>query len=198
MHDNRVSGTPFFSGLKIGYEYLTPCALYASVSILGAGSQTDFNVSNGDESLVWQKGDKGFGNIEARIGYTFCWMATPFFGVGSYNVYNVDHHNHQGFTEALPYVTVGVRAKHVFSPCFDLVVNGKILRTFGAKQEFSFVEGKSTAHKNSWGGEIGIPLVWHIGCTQRWDIQLEPYFLMLDFAGKQYAYGGKLLFGYRF
>jgi hypothetical protein len=53
-------------------------------------------------------------------------------------------------------------------------------------------------HSNMWGGEIGLPLVWHVSSRQRWDIQLEPYFLKLNFSEIQNIYGTRLLFGYRF
>ena len=67
-----------------------------------------------------------------------------------------------------------------------------------AEQQFKFEDGKRTKHNNMWGGEIGVPLGWHIGTTKRWDIQLEPYFLKLDFSEVQNIYGTRLLFGYRF
>lgn len=49
-----------------------------------------------------------------------------------------------------------------------------------------------------WGGEIGVPLVWYFSKSKRWQAQLEPYFLSLNFTEVQNIYGARLLFGYCF
>jgi hypothetical protein len=68
----------------------------------------------------------------------------------------VDHHNHQGFQEALPYITEGVRSKYSFNPIFDLGCNLKIFRTIGAEQRFKFEGGKRTEHVSM---RHGMPII---------------------------------------
>lgn len=201
IKDVKAEGARFFSGLRLGYEYLKPDAFYAGIDLLGTSSEVDFKATEKGEGVSWDKGDRGLGDLEGRFGYTFArvkWMATPFLGLGMYGVYTVDHHNHQGFKETLPYLTAGVRSTYLFNATFTCGVNAQILHTFSAEQEFKYKGGKVTTHHNMWGGEIGVPLAWHVGATKRWDIQLEPYFLKLDFSETQNMYGAKVLFGYRF
>jgi hypothetical protein len=201
----HVHGARFFSGFRVGYEYSKPKAFYAGVDLLGTSSRTDFKASHPGHSLSWHRADRGFGNMEARFGYTFApssWRIAPFLGLGLYDIYPIDHHNQKGFQESLPYFTGGFRSKYALNSTFDIGCNVKILRTVGAEQRFKFDGGKHTEHAkehtNMWGAEIGVPLVWHVSSTKRWDVQLEPYFLKLNFSNTQNIYGTRLLFGYRF
>ncbi len=201
VQDIKVDGTRFFWGLGLGYEYLKPDAVYFGIDILAISSEVDFNASSHDHSLSWHEADKGFGNLEVRLGLTLApmdWMVTPFLGTGIYDIYALDHHNKEGFKEDLPYVTGGLNSRYAFNCTFELGLNLKVLRTFSAKQTFRYSAGTFTTHNNTWGGEIGVPFDWHIGCSKKWDIQLEPYFLTLNFSGTQNVYGTRLLFGYRF
>ena len=201
INDVKVHGTRFFWGFRLGYEFLKPKALYAGIDLFATSTGTDFKASKDHSHISWHKADRGFGNLELRLGYTFApeqWLISPFLGVGIYDVFAVDHHNHQGFKESLPYGTGGVRAKYAFSTVFDINLNLKIFGTFDAEQRFKYKGGTSKDHDNMWGGEIGIPFIWHVGSAKRWDIQLIPYFLKLDFSKVQNIYGTSLLFGYRF
>lgn len=202
VDDIHLSGSRFFAGMRFGYEYLKPCAFYAGVDFLGAGSDADFKARLDDEDLTWQKTEKVFGNIELRLGYTYfkcvCMqnslLLTPFLGIGMYDVFPPDHYNEQGFSEDLPYVTGGLHLRYSLCYAFDIGLNGKALRTFSSEEKFKFLTRTIKSHRNFWGGEIGVPMIWHIGCTQRWDFQLEPYYLRIS--GN--VYGVRTLFGYHF
>ena len=94
----KVHGTRFFSGLRLGYEYLKPKAFYAGVDLLGTSTGSDFKASYQGHNLSCWKADRGFGNLELRFGYTFAptnWLVSSFLGIGSYNTYTIDHHSHQ-------------------------------------------------------------------------------------------------------
>jgi hypothetical protein len=197
----KVHGNRFFAGLNLGYEHIKPENLYAGIDFLYAFSADDLKASYHHHSVSWDKADKGFGHLELRVGYAFAphnWIAIPFLGMGTYNVYNIDHHDHQGFKQAIPYVAAGVRSEYVFRDRFHLGINAKLLRSIGANQEFRYKGGKATTHDNMWGAEIGVPFVWNIDCQKRWDIQVEPYFLTLDFSQVQNIYGARVLAAYRF
>ena len=201
VKDIRVHGARFFWGVRLGYEYLKPSAFYAGIDLMGTGSGVDFKASKNGHGLSWHRADRGFGNLEARFGYTFSptnWMITPFLGVGMYNVYAIDHHNHQGFEENLPYATLGVRNAYAFTLRFSLGFDLKVFHTYAADQRFKFRGGEKKTHHNNWGGEFGVPFLWRIGASRRWDIELEPYFLKLASSETQNIYGTRLLFGYRF
>ncbi len=197
----QINGSRFFSGLRFGYEYLKPCAFYAGVDLLGAGCDADFKAHLDDEELSWQKADRGFGNIELRLGYTFfkCFcnnnlLMTPFLGLGMYNIYPIDHHNDQGYREDLPYFAGGLRLRYALCYAIDVGINAKIIQAFGSERKFKLVTNTVKSHHNFCSGEIGIPIIWHLGCTQRWDFQFEPYFLRIS----NNIFGLRTLFGYRF
>ena len=127
-------------------------------------------------------------------------LLTPFLGIGGYAFGNNGHYFH--FHESMVYYTGGIRSLFELSRLFSLGLNLKIFRTDDTEQKFKFLfmdhRTKRTEYDNMWGGEIGIPLVWHVGSTRRWDVQLEPYFLKIGFSEVQNIYGTRLLFGYRF
>jgi hypothetical protein len=202
VKESRVKGTQFFSGLRIGYEYLTPESVYAGIDLQGTCSRRDFKARDSKgRHFDWHKADREFRNLELRVGYTLArarWLVTPFLGVGYYVLDAVDHHNHQGFKESLPYAAAGARAKYALNSSFDMGVNAKLLHTVDSEERFRSEEGVFIANKNMWGTEVGIPLVWHFGKAKRWDVKAEPYFLRLQFSEVQNIFGTRALIGYRF
>ncbi len=193
-----VSGTRFASGSKLGYEYLKPSAFYAGVDIFTARIGIDLKAFENGHYVSWQKGERLFGNLEARFGYTFApynALITAFMGTGIYSVSPLDHYNDSGFSEALPYLNTGVYSRYALSQFFSLGYKFSLLHTFGAHQKFEGTEGKRTSHHNSWGGMVGLPFTLQMG---NWDVQFEPYFLTLDFSGSQNICGTSILAGYRF
>lgn len=202
VHENidgvHVSGSNFFSGLHFGYEYLEPCSVYAGIDLFGLGSFRDFKAKQNEVNTNWKKSEKEFGNIELRLGYSFFsfrkLLISPFVGIGIFGIFSGDHYNDQGLREDLPYLAAGVRIKRGLCYALDLGLNGKVLRTFNAEQRFKLADETVKSSNNFLGCEIGIPLIWHIGCAGRWDFQLEPYYLRVA----NNVYGLRTLFGYNF
>lgn len=195
----EVKGSRFFSGYRIGYEYLKPKAFYAGVDLMGADSPVDFKVSRNGKPLSWQHADRSFYNWDFRLGYTFTpknWQVASFLGFGMYGMFSIYNHD-QGFREAIGYLSGGVRSKYIVSSSFDVGFNIKILSTREVLQvKTNHVNSKESY--GSWGGELGVPLSWHVGSTKRWDLQVIPYLLQLDFSTVQNIYGLSLFCGYRF
>lgn len=197
-----VKGTSFFSGSELAYNYLSPNTVYFGVDLQGAGTGQDFdaNFTNG-AAVNWNNASKQLLNAELRAGYTWAGcqsMVTPFVGIGIYDLFNVDHYNDQGFKEVLPYVAVGIKSLYYIDRDFSIGINLKTFATFSAYQEFEYAGGSTTQHRNTWGGEIGVPLTWYLGQCKKWDLSLEPYAATLDFASTQNMYGARLTAGYRF
>lgn len=195
----KIDGAKFFIGLKLGYEYFKPKAFYFGIDILGAGGNHGFNNSYQGYHFPKNGGTTGFGNIELRFGYVFApgkVTATPFLGIGGYSFGYGTHHYH--FDESFSYITGGVRSKYEFNPRFSLGFNFKIFASIYTEQIFRLHGIKQKSHHGLWGGEAGVPFIWYIGSSKRWDIQLEPYFLSLKLSEKQNIYGTRLLFDYRF
>lgn len=199
----KVDGLKLFGGLRLRYEYLKPKAFYAGVDLFSAASSKSFHAKYHGYHFHRNSNVTGFGNFEFRLGYTFApknKMLTPFLGMGSYSFANYGHHFH--FRESMVYYAAGMRSLFDLNRLFSLGLNLKVFRTDDTEQKFKYLfmghKIKHVEHDNMWGAEIGIPCVWHVGSTKKWEIQLEPYFLKLDFSEVQNIYGTRLLFGYLF
>jgi len=199
----KVDGLKCFGGLRLRYEYLKPEAFYAGIDLFSAVSPKSFHAKSQRYHFHQNNGITGFGNFEFRLGYTFTCkngIVSPFLGMGAYTFGNSGHHFH--FRESMVYYTGGMRSLFELNCLFSLGMNWKVFRTDDTEQKFKYLfmgnKIKRTDHDNMWGGELGIPLVWHIGCTNRWEVQLEPYFLKFDFSEVQNIYGARLLFGCSF
>jgi len=196
----KIDGLKFFAGIRFRYEYLKPKALYAGVDLFSAVSNKGFHVTSHRYRFYKNNHVIGFGNFEFRLGYTAAYknnMITPFLGIGAYSFGGGAY-----FSECMFYYAAGMRSVFELSQFFTMGLNWKVFHTDDTEQKIKFLlDGrkiKYTDRDNMWGGEIGVPFVWHIGSTKRWDVQLEPYFLKLDFSELQNIYGTRLLFGYRF
>jgi hypothetical protein len=211
VHNIHVKGSRLFAGSRIGYEYLKPCRLYFGIDLFDSGCGHDFSASrNGKPAgglVAWNKASRQFGSFELRGGYNYLscacanhpFLLTPFVGAGFYYISSVDHYHTQGFHEVLPYVAAGLHLKYALCQALDVGVNAKVLHSFAAERWFkgSTATGslKTLSEKfSTWGGEVSIPLTWHLDCAHRWEFQAEPYALKI----KDTAYGLRLLFGYRF
>lgn len=194
----RVHGAKFFLGLRLGYEYLKPEAFYFGIDILAAGANHGFHESFKGHRIPQSDGLAGFGFFELRFGYTLSsnkWLLTPFLCLGGYSFGSGSHHH---FDDGFSYFGGGIRSRYEISQIFNLGLNLKIFGSFDTDEHFRFLGIKKSDHNGLWGGEVGLPLIWYVGSHKRWDIQLEPYFLKLDFAEVQNIYGLRLLFGYHF
>jgi hypothetical protein len=197
VHDGK-----FFAGLQLGYEHLAPYAFYVGVELLAAGSNKSFRATYQGHHFARDHGLTGWGNIALRLGYTFLSrhvLLTPFLGLGGYTFGNGNHHF--GFKESMAYASAGVRLQYPATTAFSVGGNLEVLRTMDTEKRFKHSFGQDrisrSEHRNMWGVELGIPFIWRVGVSKRWDVQLEPYFLKLGFSGAQNAYGVRLLLGYR-
>lgn len=198
IKDVKIDGTRYFLGYRLRYEYLKPDAFYAGVDLLSSWGNKDFKPSS-RKYYFRTKGGIGFGNLELRLGYTFAkksGILTPFVGMGLYGFGNTSSN------EFLLYVATGMRSLFEINRSFSLGLNLKVFCAPDAERRFKYKYMGHTSrlkeYNNMWGGEIGIPFVWYLGSSKRWEMQLEPYFLKLDFSETQNIYGSRLLFGYRF
>ena len=199
FHNVRVHGSKFFLGLRLGYEYLKPDAFYFGIDLMLAGGSHGFHESFKGHHIPQGNGRTGFGNFELRFGYTCStinWLVTPYLCLGSYAFGSGSRHHH--FDGGMSYLGSGLHSRYEVSQIFNLGVNAKIFASTYTDERFRFLGIKQTNHHGLWGGEVSLPLIWRIGSHRRWDIQLEPYFLKLDFSEVQNVYGSRFLFGYHF
>ena len=186
-------------GFRVGYEYLKPDAFYFGMDIMGAGGIHGFHETFKGHHIPRNKSSTGFANLDLRFGYTLItdrWLATPYLCYGAYAFGNGCHHHH--FDGGMVYLGGGLRSRYEISRVFNIGLNAKIFSSIYTDEKLRFFKIKRTNHNGLWGGELGLPLIWYVGSYKRWDIQLEPYFLKLDFSETQNIYGLRLLFGYHF
>jgi|SRR5579862_3911046 len=197
--DVKVESTKFFIGLKLGYEYLKPKSFYFGADLLLALGNKSFHESYNDYDFPKSNAGTGFSNYEFRFGHTFAnvkRMVTPFLGFGNYSF--TDGTEHHYFHGGMCYFTGGVKYKQEITPAFTIGLNAKVLVSHYTHEKFRFWHIKRYNHHGRWGGEVGVPFIWYLGSAKKWNIQLEPYFLSLDFSEVQNIYGTRLLFDYRF
>lgn len=197
--DVRVHGAKFFMGLRLGYEYLKPDAFYFGIDLMGAAGIHGFHETFKRFHVPRSHGTAGFVNFELRFGYTLManrWLVTPYFCNGAY-AYGSGCHDHH-FHGGMSYLGGGVRSLYEVSQTFNVGLNAKVFASIYTSDKFKFLKISRSNHHGQWGGELGVPLIWYLGSHKRWDIQLEPYFLKLDFSQVQNIYGLRLLFGCHF
>ena len=195
----KVQGTKFFIGLKLGYEYLKPKSFYFGTDLLFAVGNKSFHKSYKGDELPRSNAFTAFSSLEFRFGRTFASankLVTPFLGFGGYGFMDGTSDNY--YNEDTGYFTGGVKYKQQITSSFNVGLNAKVLVSFDTDDKFRYRDLKRYNSHGRWGGEIGVPLTWYPGSAKRWNIQLEPYFLSLDFSEVQNIYGTRLLFDYRF
>lgn len=195
----KVEGTKYFMGLKLGYEYLKPNSFYFGTDLLVAVGNKSFHKSYKGDDFPRSNASTAFSSLEFRFGRTFASakkLVTPFLGFGGYGFLDGTHDNH--FNEDTGYLTGGVKYKQQITSSFTVGLNAKVLVSDNTHDEFRFGHLKRYNSHGRWGGEVSIPLIWCLGSAKKWNMQLEPYFLSLDFSEVQNIYGTRLLFDYRF
>jgi len=199
----NIYGLNLFEGLRLRYEYLQPKAIYAGLDLFSAVSTQNFKAKLDNFSFPSNNHLTGFSNFELRLGYTPSihkkYSLTPFLGFGGY--YFGDYGDYFHFREIMLYIAAGMRCFFEVNPLFTYGLNWKIFRTFDHEQKFIYKSNCNITlnnHDNAYGGELGVPFIWRLGTAKRWDVQLEPYFLKLNFSERENIYGLRLLFGYPF
>lgn len=194
----NIDGTRWLAGPRLRYEYLKPKAFYAGVDFFAAWGAREFKPTSRKYKFSGN-GKCGFANLELRLGYTFeqkSGLVSPYLGMGGYIV------GSGASNEIFAYVTAGMRSLFEVTQLFSMGLNVKLQLAPEAEKEFRYrYQGHKTTLRedhNMWGGEIGVPLVWYFSKSKRWQAQLEPYFLSLNFTEVQNIYGARLLFGYCF
>ncbi len=215
----KVKSHGFLGGVKAGYDYFKPKAIYAGIDGLyalgkerGYIEHYNFNPYYSLGNYSWEyKARTRFAHAEARLGYNFRagsrFLMTPFLGLGGYysrstsswTIEEMYFRNSTRLTSSWGYYALGMRTVFDICPSIDLGLILKGMRSFSGRIKFeSPILYRTGSLKNSWGYEIDLPLTWHLGDTKQWDLQLEPYYLKFNAKENLNIFGGRLLLGYRF
>jgi hypothetical protein len=194
----EFSRVAIFGGLRASYEYLKPREFYFGAEGLCALGQTVEKESYHYTSQLYYsrmtpttaqyttKRLALFSNIEQRIGYTFQSMRltrstlTPFAGLGWYCV--APQFNSLSSAGRWFYWAGGLRMTQEFSRSLDVGFNLKAMYAFAGN-----------TMKGNWGYEVAVPFSWHLGASQRWALQFQPYLLKLKADSDRQILGLRLL-----
>ncbi len=202
LHKQTFDG--FLAGPRIGYEYSIPNGVYFNLEGLYAVGRTRNSEKwRPQTSEQWKVGSHQtsiYANIESRLGrmlqyHTF--SLTPFIGIGV--SYFHPYANVNFYTDWF-YTTAGFRANQQITKSFDLGLNVKSNFAFHARTHIRLdaKHKKSWKVNDFWGYEVGLPLTWHFGEENKWDIQFQPYYQLFDAKGQFFNLGSRLEFIFRF
>lgn len=202
-HEHRLN----FGFFNLGYERILMDSVYVGADIKG----TPFYTLDGTDKHTLNH----FFNGELRMGYNFGITnndtLTSYGGIG-FSVFKLEKKD--GNIRDWNYATLGTKYLHQFGEIFEMGIHLKTYRSIQEKRS-TIIENKkskvdltidndsvftqSVSVKDTrWMLEVGIPMIWHLGETKNWEIQLEPYYMQIPNAKILHLIGSRLSFGFRF
>lgn len=200
----------YYAGLRVGYDYLQPDALYAGTEGVVAWGRDDIHqksslsrLSASECPTCERKSEHSHQTrlwtcFEQRLGYNSQstvfpeFIATPYLGIGwHYEGTSSDH-------AYWYYGAAGLNTMQRFYERFLIGIALKLMYGFDIHDK-SFVSITTTQGKKTfWGFETALPLRWLVGTSGQWDFEFEPYLLKLNLNSPQTIVGARLMAGYSF
>lgn len=205
----KASIDGYYGGLRVGYDYLQPDALYAGTEIIAAWGRDDLHKKSSTSRLSsacmsckpkseHEKKTRIWANAEQRLGYNSQstifpeFIATPYLGIGWH--FEGTSNDHAFWY----YGAAGLKTIQKFYEYFEIGVDLKLMYGFDIHDK-GFVSITTTQGKKTfWGFETALPLRWLIGASRAWDFEFKPYLLKLNLNSPQTIVGARLMFGYSF
>jgi hypothetical protein len=196
MKDNSV-----YYGVKLGYDFLKPHAIYAGVHALYALGRMHIKAESEKTQIYNDRVNGSFANAELRAGYNFQagqpFFFTPFFGLGGYHVRPTSSIH---YVQNWLYAAMGMKLDYEMNSNFNMGLDVKATRALYLEQRVKKNKHSATYHNNSnaLGYEVSLPLTLRIGGAGDWDLRLEPYYLKLNSNSDASVIGGQLTFSARY
>ena len=211
FHGDLLKQDVYYGGLRFGYEFLQPDAIYANtdvVALLGATHSTVWGrtLNKEDGTKAWDrtkevfKGKRGhlWTNVEQRIGYTFASSLVPNATVSAYVAPGYHYEHVKGNQANWMYVATGLKTLQQFTDTFQLGLDLKVMYAFAAHDKGMFTHPTTLGKKQFFGYEVGVPLSWTLGACKTFDIQLKPYLLKQNMNSQETSLGARAEFGFKF
>lgn len=195
IKDNSV-----YYGLRVGYDFLRPNAIYAGADILYALGRMHIRTTTDKTHVYRDKSTGAFANAETRFGYNFRgnknFYFTPFLGLGGYHTRPKSMHYVQNWL----YAAMGMRSDYEINRSLNVGLNLKGTRAIYLEQRMKKHNHSVSRHNtsNALGYEVSLPLTVRMGEGRGWDIRLEPYYLKLNSDSDANVLGGQMTFSARF
>ena len=210
-YDFSLKQNVYYGGLRFGYEYLKPQALYANTdAIVALGADHDNLIAEkneiaADKKIVGHikeafKGHRGhlWINLEQCLGFTFASSRIPSCTVSFYGAPGFHFEHVKGTKAHWWYVATGIKTYQQFTDSFHLGCDFKVMYAFGAHDQGILLLPTTLGKKEFWGYEVGVPFEWALGNCHTFDIQLKPYLLKLNMNSPETILGARLELGYNF
>jgi hypothetical protein len=184
-----------YYGLKGGYDFLRPGAIYAGAHASYAIGRMHIKAESEKMEFYDDRTNGTFANGELRVGYNIPgsqpFFLTPFVGVGGYHVRPMQSID---YTQNWVYGAVGFLADLEVSSNCNVGLNVKGTRALYLEQRVkkSTYSGSYRNNANALGFEVSLPVTLKLGASQSWDLQLEPYYLMLNSHSRASVVGGQM------
>ena len=196
----------YYGGLRGGYDYLQPDALYAGTESVVAWGRDDLHKRSSKSSLsttgcgsyksVHEHQTRLWVNVEQRLGYNSQstvfpqFIATPYLGLG-WHYEGTSHDNAHWY-----FGSAGLKTIQKFYPHFALGIDLKLMYGFDIHDKGFISIATTQGRKTFWGFETALPLRWIFGESGRWDFEFKPYLLKLNLNSPQTILGARLMVGY--
>lgn len=195
IKDNSV-----YYGLRVGYDFLRPNAMYAGADLLYALGRMHIRMTPNKTNVYRDKATGTFANAEVRAGYNFHgqekFYFTPFLGVGGYHTRPQSMHYVQNWL----YAAMGMKTDYEINRSLNIGLNLKGTRAIYLEQRMKKHHYSAARHdtSNALGYEVSLPLTVRMGQGRGWDMRLEPYYLKLNSQSDANVLGGQMTFSARF
>lgn len=196
----------YYGGLRVGYDYLQPDALYAGTEGIVAWGRDDFHRKSSASPLTscpsctpkseHEHKTRLWANAEQRLGYNSQstvlpqFIVTPYLGIGWH--YEGTSHDRAYWY----YGAAGFKTIQKFYDYFEIGVDLKLMYGFDIHDKGFISMATTQGKKTFWGFETALPLRWLIGASGKWDFEFKPYLLKLNLNSPQTIVGVRLMLGY--
>jgi hypothetical protein len=205
--DFSMKQNVYYGGLRFGYEYLKPQALYLNTDVVALLGTTHTTLHNDTtKTKVWDrtreafKGERGrlWSNIEQRVGYTFASSLLPSCTASVYVAPGFHYEHVNGKHAYWTYAATGLKTVQQFTDSFSLGCDVKVMYAFAAKDKGNLALSTTLGRKEFLGYEVGVPFAWKVGQDKAFDIQVKPYLLKLNVNSQETILGARVELGYNF
>jgi hypothetical protein len=197
----QVKDNSAYYGLKIGYDFLKPQALYGGFHAMYALGRMHIRAKSHETHIYRSKVNGAFSNVELRGGYNFHGNSpvffTPFAGLGGYHTRPLRSIH---YVQNWLYAALGMKLDYEASSHMNIGMNVKGTRALYLEQRIKKNKYSASYHNNSnaLGYEISLPLTLRMGPARDWDLRLEPYYLKLNSHSDASVIGGQFTFSARY
>lgn len=194
-------GSRNYVGLRMNVEHRLPnqyYLLFDPIAAIGQNNYSMVGIGIYEGHQLREKVDEQWLDGSLKYGYTFQpafaqhFLLSTFIGPGYHNEKN-------DFGKASWYYGVGgIRMTQDLSATLTLGMDLKTMYSFSVRDRKHLTSVARMNQDTFWGLEIGLPIIWQLGSTKKFDMRLKPYFLKLNVNSIESILGSTVELGYTY